>query len=377
MAKDALGHGSNARPNHREFAQHGLMHPEMASRMRVGQDVDFYEHGTGDKKFGRVTRVGSSIHIKEHKDGRMNTGPTHKFKISNHLPVEKADAIRPLGDVVAKAAGTTFHPAAMKKLSDSGAVIEKRKTRSDKGGHHKHKVGGMEFTSAHLPSMDDGETEMHGVYHNGKQIGSVEHYQGKHYAHSMHGNIGPGGKRMRSGAYDPGHPFESHEKAVEAIGLHHIHGEKMAAALREDNQRRAQAREHERLHGNENTGDISGLHEHMHVTGVDGNWVNGTTKDGRHSIAMKVFSEPSDYGLNRGRVSTLTVKNGKWGEPGGDHVNYDRGWDVKPSSEEHKQLVRGITNALKSKSVKKSDDGHPEDLDADPCEYVPPTKNES
>ncbi len=38
--------------NHREFASKGLMHPDMAKNMNVGQEHDYYEHGTGDKVSG-------------------------------------------------------------------------------------------------------------------------------------------------------------------------------------------------------------------------------------------------------------------------------------------------------------------------------------
>lgn len=72
--------------NHREFASKGLMHPEMAKHMKVGQSMDFYAHGTGDKISGTVTKNdGKSVHVKADKDGRTATGSTHKFKVSSSL----------------------------------------------------------------------------------------------------------------------------------------------------------------------------------------------------------------------------------------------------------------------------------------------------
>lgn len=40
---------------------------------------------------------------------------------------------------------------------------------------------------------------------------------------------------------------------------------------------------------------------------------------------MKVYDEPSQYGINGGKISKLMLKrNGKIA------CNYDRGWDIKP-----------------------------------------------
>ncbi len=56
----------------------------------------------------------------------------------------------------------------------------------------------------------------------------------------------------------------------------------------------------------------------MRVKTVQGNWVEG--KFGRFEFWAKVYAEPSDFGINGGRVSKLEV---------GDsfYINYDRGWD--------------------------------------------------
>ncbi|MDY4578722.1 MAG: hypothetical protein SO471_12390 [Anaerobutyricum hallii] len=51
-------------------------------------------------------------------------------------------------------------------------------------------------------------------------------------------------------------------------------------------------------------------------------------KDGSSKIAhywVKAYDEGSDYGINGGRISKLSIKiDGEW------VVNYDRGWDIEP-----------------------------------------------
>lgn len=60
-------------------------------------------------------------------------------------------------------------------------------------------------------------------------------------------------------------------------------------------------------------------------------WENGFIKiDGcivRYWV--KVYDEPSQFGINGGRISKLTLK----GEDGTELANYDRGWDIKPVNE--------------------------------------------
>lgn len=40
---------------------------------------------------------------------------------------------------------------------------------------------------------------------------------------------------------------------------------------------------------------------------------------------IKVYDEPSEFGVDEGRISKLTIK-----VDGEITANYDRGWDVKP-----------------------------------------------
>jgi|SRR5690606_4824100 len=64
------------------------------------------------------------------------------------------------------------------------------------------------------------------------------------------------------------------------------------------------------------------------------NWVSGIVGDYRFDA--KHFNEGSEFGINEGRVSKLTIKrldtvgNGKdWNY--GVVVSYDRGWDKRPT----------------------------------------------
>jgi hypothetical protein len=73
--------------NGREYASHGLMHPDHAAHAVhkvTGQSIDFYAHGTGDKVEGKVTKNdGKAVHIKDTK------GKTHQFKVQRGLPTQQ------------------------------------------------------------------------------------------------------------------------------------------------------------------------------------------------------------------------------------------------------------------------------------------------
>lgn len=55
-------------------------------------------------------------------------------------------------------------------------------------------------------------------------------------------------------------------------------------------------------------------------------------KDGSSKIAhywVKAYDEGSEYGIDGGRISKLTIKiDGEW------VANYERGWDIKPSEDD-------------------------------------------
>ena len=73
--------------NGREYAFHGLMHPEHAGlpiHQKTGREIDFYASGTGDKISGKVTKNdGKHVHIQAHK---TQGGKLHTFKVTPHLP---------------------------------------------------------------------------------------------------------------------------------------------------------------------------------------------------------------------------------------------------------------------------------------------------
>lgn len=67
----------------------------------------------------------------------------------------------------------------------------------------------------------------------------------------------------------------------------------------------------------------------------------GKTNDGKYAISVKAFTEPSFYGINGGQVSKLWIRSTQ-SSAGPADVNYDRGWDVKPTDPKIKKLVKDI-----------------------------------
>ena len=71
-------------------------------------------------------------------------------------------------------------------------------------------------------------------------------------------------------------------------------------------------------------------------------WETGTLRveDQVVGYSMKVFEEPSEYGINQGRISKLTLKN--------DNkviANYDRGWDIMPTTKLANKALEMILDA--------------------------------
>lgn len=58
------------------------------------------------------------------------------------------------------------------------------------------------------------------------------------------------------------------------------------------------------------------------------------------SYSMKVFEEPSEYGINKGRISKLTLKNNNK-----VIANYDRGWDMMPTDKLANEALEMILDA--------------------------------
>jgi hypothetical protein len=77
------------------------------------------------------------------------------------------------------------------------------------------------------------------------------------------------------------------------------------------------------------------------------NWVKGTVDNDQYAFESKLFDEGSDFGIDGGRISKLTIWKGEkftW-----DNViaNYDRGWDVEPERE-YKELFNAVTDFLEN-----------------------------
>lgn len=71
-------------------------------------------------------------------------------------------------------------------------------------------------------------------------------------------------------------------------------------------------------------------------------WISGTIAEFRFSA--KVYGVPSSkYGINGGRVSKLEIKKGTM-----PVVNYDRGWDIRPGSDEIKEIFRAVLDYLET-----------------------------
>ena len=65
------------------------------------------------------------------------------------------------------------------------------------------------------------------------------------------------------------------------------------------------------------------------------NWVHGIC--GEYNFDAKLFDDGSQFGINNGRVSKLSIAKYN----GSPDVNYDRGWDIKPS-----QTVKSYYDAI-------------------------------
>lgn len=72
-----------------------------------------------------------------------------------------------------------------------------------------------------------------------------------------------------------------------------------------------------------------------------GGWTSGDI--GSYSFSAKVFEEGSDYGIENGKVSKLSVSDSK-----SQILNYDRGWDVKPKTAEQKKVLKAILKFFKT-----------------------------
>ena len=81
------------------------------------------------------------------------------------------------------------------------------------------------------------------------------------------------------------------------------------------------------------------------------NWYIGTIDN--YAVSAKVYSEPSQYGIDNGRISKLNIKDAE----GYTIANYDRGWDVIPK-EEYKDLYEKVIGSLERQTLEIKKERH-------------------
>jgi len=64
-----------------------------------------------------------------------------------------------------------------------------------------------------------------------------------------------------------------------------------------------------------------------------------TVNGKKFQIQMVKFDEPSRFGIRHGRISKLWARE----ENGAEIINYDRGWDIRPATDEGKAILAAIT----------------------------------
>jgi len=76
----------------------------------------------------------------------------------------------------------------------------------------------------------------------------------------------------------------------------------------------------------------------------DNVYMSGYVDDGYdiYAFSTKQFSECSEYGINGGRVSKLSISTGNQGMI----VNYDRGWDIRPMTKEDAEVCNTLVDYL-------------------------------
>jgi hypothetical protein len=81
------------------------------------------------------------------------------------------------------------------------------------------------------------------------------------------------------------------------------------------------------------------LNAKRYFTDKGNNWLKGEL-DG-YTVYAKVYSEPSQYGIDKGLISKLHIKD----KDGKEVVSYDRGWETKPLHE-HREIYEKVSKEL-------------------------------
>jgi len=76
------------------------------------------------------------------------------------------------------------------------------------------------------------------------------------------------------------------------------------------------------------------------------NWISGYLDDDYdiYAFTAKHFDERSEFGIDGGRVSKLSISTGNQGTI----VNYDRGWDIRPCTEEDQLVCNAVVDYLEN-----------------------------
>lgn len=82
----------------------------------------------------------------------------------------------------------------------------------------------------------------------------------------------------------------------------------------------------------------------------DTNWVKG--RIGSYLFEAKLFDEGSEFGINGGRVSKLSIYKSKINFSRGCIVNYDRGWDVEPKDDTEKEIYNAVITLLENSPIR-------------------------
>ena len=108
--------------------------------------------------------------------------------------------------------------------------------------------------------------------------------------------------------------------------------------------------------GNEYTGSLINVASYLDTLEMKGhNWIEGTK--GKFKICAKVFATGSTFGIKNGRISKLQICDSSKDDWSFEHcyLNYDRGWDVRPSEPEAVTFVNGLLEAFGDQSLDDSD----------------------
>lgn len=166
--------------NGREYASHGLMHPDHANtplHKVTGKTIDFYAHGTGDKVQGTVVYHDQDrVHIRDTK------GKKHEFKISKDLPKQTNEEVEQLDE---KIYADDYHSTS--ETSQFGGhrphVVSKDTGKTMFLGQHSYKTPkhAIEHAQAYLSGY--AKTGMHGADRASQAYSTAN----KHHLHMNEG----------------------------------------------------------------------------------------------------------------------------------------------------------------------------------------------